>query len=99
MLRHSSLLSEDIMKRRKRKTACYSGIGGQAVLEGIMMKNKDKYSVAIRTPDGDIDVAVEEYESFARSKALTSIPFIRGVINFVDSLILGIRTENFLPIF
>ncbi len=83
------------MKRNRKKKARYSGIGGQAVLEGIMMKNKDKYSVAIRTPEGDIDVAVEEYDSFARSKSLTVIPFIRGVINFIDSLILGIRTLNY----
>lgn len=81
--------------KRKKKKICYSGIGGQAVLEGIMMKNKDKYSVAVRTPDGDIDVTVEEYESFAPSKALTRIPFIRGVFNFIDSLILGIRTLNY----
>ena len=79
----------------KKKRTRSSGIGGQAVLEGIMMKNKDKYSVAVRTPDGDIDVAVEEYESFAPSKALTTIPFIRGVFNFIDSLILGIRTLNY----
>ncbi len=83
------------MPRGKKKKACNSGIGGQAVLEGVMMKNKDRYSVAVRTPEGDIDVTVEEYESFARSKALTKIPFIRGVINFVDSLILGIRTLNY----
>lgn len=82
-------------KRRRRKKDHYSGIGGQAVLEGIMMKNKDKYSVAVRTPEGDIDVAVEEYESFAPAKALTTIPFIRGVFNFIDSLILGIRTLNY----
>ena len=44
---------------------------------------------------GDIDVAVEEYESFAPAKALNRIPFIRGVFNFVDSLILGIRTLNY----
>ena len=81
--------------KRRRKKDHYSGIGGQAVLEGIMMKNKDKYSVAVRTPDGDIDVAVEEYESFAPAKALTTIPFIRGVFNFIDSLILGIRTLNY----
>ena len=81
--------------RRKKKCNRYSGIGGQAVLEGIMMKNKDKYSVAVRTPDGDIDVAVEEYQSFAPAKALTQIPFIRGVFNFIDSLILGIRTLNY----
>ncbi len=82
------------MKKRKKKV-CFSGIGGQAVLEGIMMKNKDKYSVAVRTPEGDIDVTVEEYESFAPSKALTTIPFIRGIFNFIDSLILGIRTLNY----
>ena len=83
------------MKKNKKKKSRYSGIGGQAVLEGIMMKNKDKYSVAVRTPEGDIDVAVEEYESFAPAKALNRIPFIRGVFNFIDSLILGIRTLNY----
>ena len=82
-------------KKSKKSCPRYSGIGGQAVLEGIMMKNRDKYSVAVRTPEGDIDVTVEEYESFAPSKALTRIPFIRGVFNFIDSLILGIRTLNY----
>ena len=92
MLRHSLFV---YMGRKKKKICRYSGIGGQAVLEGIMMKNKDMYSVAVRTPDGDIDVTVEEYDSFAPSKALTKIPFIRGVFNFIDSLILGIRTLNY----
>lgn len=87
------------MKKKKKKNCRYSGIGGQAVLEGIMMKNKDKYSVAVRTPEGDIDVAVEEYESFAPSKSLTLIPFIRGIFNFIDSLILGIRTLNYSATF
>lgn len=84
---------------KKKKNIRYSGIGGQAVLEGVMMKNKDKYSVAVRTPDGDIDVTVEEYETFAPSKALTRIPFIRGIFNFIDSLILGIRTLNYSATF
>ena len=82
-------------KKRKKSCPRYSGIGGQAVLEGIMMKNKDKYSVAVRTPDGDIDVMVEEYESFAPSKVLTRIPFIRGIFNFIDSLILGTKTLTY----
>ena len=73
----------------------YSGIGGQAVIEGIMMKNKDRYSVAVRTPEGEINVMLEEYESFAPSKRLNNIPFIRGVFNFIDSLILGTRTLNY----
>lgn len=81
--------------KSKKKKDHYSGIGGQAVLEGIMMKNKEKYSVAVRTPEGKIDVAVEEYESFAPVKILTKIPFIRGVFNFIDSMILGIRTLNY----
>ena len=82
---------------RKRKEH-YSGIGGQAVLEGIMMKNKDKYSVAVRTPEGEIDVAVEEYDSFV-PKALNKIPFVRGIFNFIDSLILGIRSLNYSATF
>ena len=43
----------------KKKNMKYSGIGGQAVLEGIMMKNKDQYAVAVRKPDGEIEVEVE----------------------------------------
>ncbi|MCR5356297.1 MAG: DUF1385 domain-containing protein [Lachnospiraceae bacterium] len=72
-----------------------SGIGGQAVIEGIMMKNKDRYSVAVRTPGGSINVAIEEYDSVAPFKILNKIPFIRGVFAFLDSLILGIRTLNY----
>ena len=46
----------------KKKKAKYSGIGGQAVLEGVMMKNNEKYAVAVRKPDGEIDVQVAEYK-------------------------------------
>lgn len=81
-------------KERKKQGKHYSGIGGQAVLEGIMMKNNEKYSVAVRTPQGDIDVIVEEYESFLPIRGISKIPFIRGVFNFIDSLILGMRTLN-----
>ena len=81
------------MKKKYRDH--YSGIGGQAVIEGIMMKNKDKYSVAVRTSEGGINVALEEYDSFAPVKALNNIPFIRGVFSFIDSLILGTRTLNY----
>ena len=72
-----------------------SGIGGQAVIEGIMMKNKDMYSVAVRKPDGEIEVNLGTYRSFARNKMLRELPLVRGVINFVDSLILGMRTLIF----
>lgn len=75
----------------KKKRAHYSGIGGQAVLEGVMMKNKDKYAVAVRRPDGKIDIDVEEYTGICSDKKITRLPFIRGVFAFIDSLILGMR--------
>ncbi|MBQ2986722.1 MAG: DUF1385 domain-containing protein [Tyzzerella sp.] len=72
-----------------------SNIGGQAVLEGIMMKNGPKYAVAVRKPDGEIEVKVEEYKSVIKWEKLTKIPFIRGVFNFVDSLVLGMKTLTY----
>lgn len=72
-----------------------SNIGGQAVLEGIMMRHGDDYAVAVRKPDGEIFVQKEEYHSVIKWKALTKIPFIRGVFNFIDSMALGIKTLMF----
>lgn len=70
-----------------------SNIGGQAVLEGVMMKNKDTYVVAVRKPDGEIEVKKDTYRSITGNwKKLTQIPFIRGVFNFIDSMILGMST-------
>ncbi|MCR4922856.1 MAG: DUF1385 domain-containing protein [Lachnospiraceae bacterium] len=79
----------------KKKQDHYSGIGGQAVIEGVMMKNKDRYAVAVRTPDDDINVAVEEYNSFGGNNIFTRIPFLRGVFVFIDSMILGVKTLNY----
>lgn len=72
-----------------------SGIGGQAVIEGIMMKNKEMYSVAVRKPDGEIEVHLGTYRSIMKNKMLRETPLIRGVVNFLDSLILGMRTLTF----
>ncbi len=69
----------------------YSGVGGQAVMEGIMMRNQDKYAVAVRKPDKEIDVKVFDYKG-PTNKKLKEIPIIRGVLNFVDSLYLGMTT-------
>ena len=80
------------MARRKSR---YSGIGGQAVLEGVMMKNKEKYAVAVRKPDGEIDVEVETYQGLAHGSKIKELPFIRGIFNFLDSLILGTRALNY----
>ena len=73
-----------------------SNIGGQAVLEGIIMKHKDAYSVAVRKPDGEIIVQKDEYHSIVgKWKKLTTIPFIRGIFNFIDSMVLGIKTLTY----
>ena len=70
-----------------------SNIGGQAVIEGVMMKNKDRYAVAVRKPDGEIEVTTDTYKSVVgKYTALTKLPFVRGIFNFVDSMVLGIKT-------
>ena len=79
----------------KKKRRCYSGIGGQAVMEGIMMKNGDKYAVAVRKPDGEIAVDLENYQGVLAGRKIKEIPFVRGIFNFADSLILGTRSLNY----
>ena len=79
----------------KRKSKCYSGIGGQAVLEGVMMKNKDLYAVAVRKSDGEIVVDTQEFAGILHDSVLRKIPFIRGIFNFIDSLALGMKSLNY----
>lgn len=79
----------------KRKKKCYSGIGGQAVLEGVMMKNQEKYAVAVRKPNGEITVELENYQGLLHGNKIKDIPFIRGVFNFIDSLVLGMKCLNY----
>ena len=78
---------EDIMK--------YSGIGGQAVIEGIMMKNGEDYSVAVRKPDRTIEVKKDKYISFSDRHKWAKLPFIRGIFAFGESMILGMRALTF----
>ena len=79
--------------RKEKKGQHYSGIGGQAVLEGIMMKNKEKYSLAVRKQDGTIAVKTETYKGITGGKML-KVPFVRGIFAFIDSMVLGIKTLN-----
>ena len=68
-----------------------SGIGGQAVMEGIMMRHKEIYSVAVRRPDKEIEVKVEDYKSVFGKSAIWKKPLLRGVAGFVDSLVIGTK--------
>lgn len=79
----------------KKKCGHYSGIGGQAVLEGVMMKNKENYAVAVRKPNGEIEIDVEEFDGILPKSKLKTIPFLRGIFNFIDSLTLGMKTLTF----
>ena len=70
-------------------------IGGQAVMEGVMMKNMDRYAVSVRKPDGKIETKVRKCESFADKHPIFKLPVLRGVVNFVESMVLGISTLNY----
>jgi len=60
-------------------------------MEGIMMRNKGKYAIAVRKPDGEIDVMTDDYKSVINVPSLQKIPILRGIVNFIDSLVVGIR--------
>lgn len=79
----------------KKRKKCYSGIGGQAVLEGVMMKNQDHYAVAVRKPNGEIEIETQEYLGVIHGSVIKKIPFIRGVFNLIDSMRLGMRAINY----
>lgn len=68
-----------------------SNIGGQAVIEGIMMRHKDVYSVGVRKPDGDIEVKVEPYKSLSENRRFWRLPVFRGMAAFVESLVVGMK--------
>lgn len=72
-----------------------SGIGGQALIEGVMMKNRDNYAVAVRRSDGEIEVMTAEFKGLGSKSRLFRLPFIRGVFNFIDSMVLGMKTLTY----
>ena len=67
-------------------------VGGQAVLEGVMMKGPDSYALAVRKPDNEIAVKVTEYKSLGERYKILTIPILRGVVNFLESLYIGMKT-------
>ena len=73
----------------------YAKIGGQAVIEGIMMRCGDDYAVAVRTPDRHIEIKKEQYRGLVSRFKMRRVPIIRGVLAFVDSLYLGMKTLTY----
>lgn len=70
-------------------------IGGQAVIEGVMMKNMDRYAVSVRKPNGKIETKVEECISFAEKHPLFQLPVFRGMANFLESMVIGMKILNY----
>lgn len=70
-------------------------VGGQAVIEGVMMRGKDKIAVAIRRPDGEIEVKVEDSVPIAKRNKIFSLPIIRGAVSLFDSLASGLKTLSY----
>lgn len=83
------------MKNEMRPEQCYSGIGGQAVLEGVMMKNGDDYAVAVRKEDGSIVIRKDAYKGVLSGTPVRKIPVIRGFFVLIDSLVLGLRVTDY----
>ena len=77
-----------------RRKKVYSGIGGQAVIEGVMMRNGEKYAVSVRTNDGKIETETQMHKKFMQDSFLLKIPFLRGMFVFIDSMIVGTRALN-----
>ncbi len=70
----------------------YSGIGGQSVMEGVMMRNGRDYAIAVRKPDQEIEVKVERGKATLFGEKWMKVPIVRGVLSFIDSLVVGIST-------
>ncbi len=70
-------------------------VGGQAVLEGVMMRGVSTWAVAVRTPDGEIDVSSEPVVSWAKRHPLLRVPVVRGVVALAESLKIGFKALAF----
>ncbi len=70
-------------------------IGGQAVIEGVMMKYGNQYAVAVRKPDREIAVKLNTFHPSSEKHKLCKAPIIRGIFNFVESLVIGVKTLTY----
>lgn len=73
----------------------YKAVGGQAVIEGVMMQGEKKKAVAVRTPDGEIKVKTERINSWVKNKHIDKIPFLRGMFILFETMIDGMKSLNY----
>ena len=84
------------MENKKKCPVGGKGIGGQAVIEGVMMRGKKLYALAVRTPKKEIVVEKTPIQPAAESSKFNGWPIIRGVVAFVDSLVMGMKLQQSL---
>lgn len=70
-------------------------VGGQAVIEGVMMRGAKGLATAVRLPNGKIEIKKQNYDSFTKKHKLFSLPIIRGFVSLVESLIIGMKSLEF----
>ena len=86
-----SLSNPSISKKREGRIR----VGGQAVIEGVMMRSPNSMAIAVRRPNGEIVVKRERLNFFSEKKFFSKLPLIRGVINLLSALVLGMKALNF----
>ncbi|NLB15994.1 MAG: DUF1385 domain-containing protein [Clostridiales bacterium] len=79
-------------KKNKEKNPRLATVGGQAVIEGVMMKGRDSFAVANRMPDCSIKIIKKPWKSVRKKHKILSIPILRGVVNFVEMMMLSYKT-------
>ncbi len=70
-------------------------IGGQAVIEGVVMRSPRYYSIAIRRKSGDIEIKIEKFESIVSKYKILAKPFLRGIVALVETMIFGFKTLSY----
>ena len=70
-------------------------VGGQAVIEGVMMRSDDRIATAVRTPSGEIKVKIDSFVSYTKKNKFLGLPILRGAISFIEMLIVGVKSLNF----
>lgn len=83
------------MSRNESKSCHITSIGGQAVIEGVMMRGPKETAIAVRKPDGEIIVEKKPINSFVQKFKINKIPIVRGVFSFFESLIVGTKALMF----
>lgn len=87
-----AIASQGIVFMKKGRS---SNIGGQAVIEGVMMRHNEDVAVAVRRPDGEVEVGKSKYRNLTKTSSFFGWPIVRGVVSFISSLVLGIKTLTY----